>query len=422
MKPLELLRFNRFDVAAKHLYLRHLDSGYETDFGRHIYSSHIDAWNNFKEYDNPNKNGEQSFLDCFNDIHESINTDGYKEDLPPVPITEEGFLLNGAHRLASCIKNGCDIPTQITSDPRAGQVDCTSYFFLQSGLDYRVCDSMAIEYAKLKENTFIVTIFPVATKKGNMLEIRDILVSNGCKVIYEKGIVLEGHGPVNLMRQLYSGESWGGDISNGYSGYCLKANYCYKDSAEHPTYAFLVECEEGGVEHMLKVKDKIRDIYGLDKHSAHINDTHEETVNLARVFFNDNSLHFLNKAIIQPFQKYNGLFGELKEWIKFNKYDSDDICITASSVMSAYGMREGQDLDYLYGGNVKPLRYGLTDEHNKEIDKYTMGKDEIMYDDRNHFFFDGVKFASLEVICGLKEKRSEPKDLVDINMMKGVLA
>ena len=296
MKSIDLLRFNRFDVAAKHLYLKNLDSGYQTDFGRHIYSSHIGIWNNFKEYDNPNKNNEQSFIDCFGDIHDSISKVGYKEDLPPVPITEEGFLLNGAHRLASCIKNGCDIRTEVTNDPKAGQIDCTSYFFLQKGLDYRVCDSIAIEYAKLKENTFIVTVFPVATKNGNMLEIRDILVGNGCKIIHEKGVVLEGHGPINLMRQLYSGEAWGGNMQNAFSGYCLKAKYCYEGSSENPTYAFLVECEEGGQEHMLKVKDKIREVYNLGKHSVHINDTHEETVNLARVFFNDNSLHFLNKA------------------------------------------------------------------------------------------------------------------------------
>tara|TARA_R100000458_G_scaffold59771_1_gene71667 strand:- start:2426 stop:3697 length:1272 start_codon:yes stop_codon:yes gene_type:complete len=422
MNAIDLLRFNRFDVAAKHLYLRHLDMGYESDFGKYVYSNHIKTWNNFREYDNPSKNSEQSFIDCFKDIHKSIGEDGYRQDLEPVPVTEEGFLLNGAHRLASCIRNGCDIRTEVTEDPKAGQIDCTSYFFLQKGLDYGVCDSIAIEYAKLKENTFIVTVFPVATKKGNMLEVRDILVGNGCKVIYEKGIVLAGHGPVNLMRQLYSGESWGGGMHDGYSGYCLKANYCYKDSVEHPTYAFLVECEEGGKEHMLEVKQKIRDIYGLDKHSVHINDTHEETVNLARVFFNDNSLHFLNNAIIQPFQKYDYMFTQLKEWINSNKYNSDDICITASSVMSAYGMREGQDLDYLYGDGVQPMvGHGLINEHNKEISKYTMGKDEILYDDRNHFYFDGVKFASLNVIHELKEKRSEPKDLVDIKMMKGVL-
>jgi len=44
-----------------------------------------------------------------------------------------------------------------------------------------------------------------------------------------------------------------------------------------------------------------------------------------------------------------------------------------------------------------------------------------LYNDFNHFYFDNIKFASLNVIHDLKEKRSEEKDLRDIEMMKGAL-
>ena len=91
--------------------------------------------------------------------------------------------------------------------------------------------------------------------------------------------------------------------------------------------------------------------------------------------------------------------------------------------MSAYGIREGQDLDYLYGGNVSPMKGNhLINEHNKEIHNYTVRKDDILYNDFNHFYFDGVKFASMGVIHDLKQKRSEPKDIRDIELIRGALA
>lgn len=418
--PKNLLKFNRFDVAAKHLVLRHFDKKYITGFGLGVYAEHLKVWNNFKEYDNPDKNSLESFVETFVEINESIKENGYDPNLPPVPVNKDGYLLNGAHRLASCIYNNKEINYEETDDPKAGQEDCTSYFFRNIGLDNKVCDAIAIEYAKIKPNTFIVTLFPAATVRNNMHDIRQILMEHG-EVIHEKGAVLKGHGPLNLIRQMYDGESWGGDLSNGFNGFRVKENCCFSSSPDSPVYVFLVEFDSVGTAH--EVKRKIRDVYGISNHSVHINDTHEETLNLSRVFFNNNSLSYLNSATIQNYPKYNHLLGELKDWIKQNKYDSDDVCVTASSVMSAFGMREGQDLDYLYGGNVVPMVGNpLINEHNKEIQDYTVNKDEIMYNDFNHFYFNGIKFASIGIIHDLKEKRSEPKDIRDIELMRGVLA
>jgi len=419
INPKNLLKFNRFDVAAKHLMLKHAQRGYQTTFGLNIYSEHIKVWNGFKEYDNPKKNDLESYVKEFFKINDSIREGGYNPKLPPVPINKDGYLLNGAHRLASCILNNKNINFEETDDPKAGQEDCTSYFFRNLGLDNKICDSIALEYAKLKENSFIVTLFPAATVKNNLGDIRKIIMENG-DVVYEKGAILYNQGPLNLIRQIYDGEPWGGDFNNGFSGFRLKEDYCFSPSPESPVYAFLAEFDS--VEKAHEVKRLIRDVYGISNHSVHINDTHEETLRLARVFFNNNSLHYLNNAVIQDYPKYNRLVGELKDWMAKNKYDSDDVCITASSVMSAFGMREGQDLDYLYGGNVKPIQGNpLINEHNKEIGNYTIGKDEIMYNDNNHFYFNGVKFASIGVIHELKNKRSEPKDIRDIELMEGML-
>ena len=61
MNPLTLLKNNRFDIPAKHLYARYRDAGYGTSFGEDVYRSHLNAWNSFDELDNPNKNTYKSF-------------------------------------------------------------------------------------------------------------------------------------------------------------------------------------------------------------------------------------------------------------------------------------------------------------------------------------------------------------------------
>jgi len=419
INPQKLLKFNRFDVAAKHLMLRQKEQEYETSFGFNIYAEHLNIWNGFKEYDNPEKDGLQSFVSTFFEINESIKENGYNPDSPPVPVNKDGYLLNGAHRLACCLYHNKEINFEETDNPKAGQEDCTSYFFRGKGMHNVVCDAIAIEYAKIKKNTFIVTLFPAATVKENIGDIRQILMEHG-DVVHEKGAILRGDGPLNLIRQIYDGESWGGNFDDGFNGFRVKEHCCFSPAPDSPVYAFLVEFDSVGTAH--EVKRIIRDIYNISNHSVHINDTHEGTLNLARVFFNNNSLSYLNSAVIQDYKKYNHLLGELKDWMAKNKYNSDDICVTASSVMSAFGMREGQDLDYLYGGNVVPMTGNpLINQHNKEIHNYTVGKDEIMYNDFNHFYFNGVKFASIGVIHDLKEKRSEPKDIKDIELMKGML-
>ena len=49
---------------------------------------------------------------------------------------------------------------------------------------------------------------------------------------------------------------------------------------------------------------------------------------------------------------------------------------------------------------------------------YHIHKDEIIYNPENYFYFNGFKFATLNVIKKMKEKRGEPKDINDIKINK----
>ena len=85
------------------------------------------------------------------------------------------------------------------------------------------------------------------------------------------------------------------------------------------------------------------------------------------------------------------------------------------------GLREGNDLDYLH--NSEEIQgHHLIHSHNEYgIGRYHTNRDNIIYNPENHFYYDDIKFASLEVVKKLKEVRMEQKDIRDIHLINEVL-
>ena len=88
--------------------------------------------------------------------------------------------------------------------------------------------------------------------------------------------------------------------------------------------------------------------------------------------------------------------------------------MTSSLIMEMYGLRKAKDIDYLQKDN-KILQLPTTGIHDgKWLTYYHINKDEIIYNPKYYFYFNGFKFATLEVIKKMKQKRNETKDINDI--------
>ena len=301
-----------------------------------------------------------------------------------------------------------------TNDMSEGEYDCSSFYFRRLGLDEKYLDAMAVEYAKLKKNTYVVSLFPSATSM-NLLDRAEEILTSESDLVYVKDIVCT-NGALNIVRQLYLGEEWGGTWNNNFSGFLDKARLCF--TSNYPMRVYLVELDD--VEQAKTLKNKIRNIYGLGNHSCHINDTHAETLRLSRVFFNENSMHYINNSNMVYYPNFYSMLDYYSRYIKDNELDGEDYCVTASSILSLYGLREGNDLDYLTSGNAI-LGHSDIHSHNDEIHNYTVAIDDVLYNPTNHFYFDGIKFAGLNVIRELKNKRKEPKDFVDLELMETLM-
>lgn len=416
-KAIDLVTPYRFDLVLKYLYAKAIVKGYDTTFFKDMYKKHLELWNGFREYDNPNKCTFEAFDDEFKKIIDSIGKEGFNSEISKIPVLDEDFMVNGAHRVAAALALGKDVETRPANMPNDGQKNCSwDDHFQVIGLPQRYANQVAIEYAKLKSNTYVVTLFPSA--KGDYKSAIDVINRYG-RLIYYRKIDLKGHGPLNLMRELYVGEAWAGGPHDNYHGFRMKEGLCY--TSDSPTYVFLAEFPDFGI--TKSVKNDIRNRHGVGNHSVHVNDTHEQTMRLARILFNDNSIEHLNKTKPFHFSKFENAIKRFKKFLEDNNLDIDEYCIAGSSPLTAYGLREGDDLDYIHINPTKIVdEQDMIHSHNEYgKDLYQPHYDEIILNPDLHFYSMGVKFASLDVIMRMKMKRNEPKDVNDINLIQSVI-
>ena len=401
-----LLTPNRYDIAAKTIYAKALVKGTEDGFAKDLYLKHLKVWNNFYEK-TPRKEGQESFINSFQDTLRSIRDNGFKKE-GSIPLFRESPL-NGAHRIASCI--ALDAPIQVRNGtPSEGQYACNyEYFrdkkdFAPEGLDQIYLDEMALEYCRSKNNLFTVTLFPSHNCPVERLVSH---IKQKYDIIYSKNVTLNDIGKRNYIHNLYHNEGWIGSKEHNYPGVLEKSRLCFSEGGE--IKVLLIEEDE--CQKLLTLKKELRSICDVGKHSVHINDTQEETWRVASSVFNKNSIHFLNNRIMNDTPRFDGFLSQYVAIIGQRK-DYHDFCADSSTVLSAYGLRDCRDLDFLHLRDINNL--GLMIEcHNAESHHYRVPKNEIIYNPQNHFYFLGVKFASLAVVDGMKEYRGEEKDKKD---------
>lgn len=415
--PHDLITNQRFDVIVKYLYAQSIIKNYQTDTYKNLYKEHLIKWNNCFEISNPSKNSFEVFDNTFKDIITNISENGFDPQISKIPVVNDKYIVNGAHRLAASLALNKNVFTEESTSIKDGQLICSwEGEFKKLNLSETLCDRVALEYAKLKNNTYIVSVFP---STGGNIEVPLSILKKYGSVFYYKQIKLEKNGPLNFMRELYAGEQWAGNHQNNYIGYRQKEGLCFTQNA--PVTIFLVEFDS--VEQSVRAKEEIRNRFNIGKHSVHINDTHDQTIRLSQCVFNQNSIKFMCDSTPSDYRKFDGLLNSFKKYIEDNNLDIDEYAVTASSILSIYGLREGKDLDYIHTKSAPLIKVSddIQSHNSYGIGRYELNYDEIIHNPVNHFYSRGVKFVSPKIIKDMKEKRNEPKDINDINLLNSIL-
>ena len=191
--PNDLLTHKRFDVVIKYLYASNLQS----EFFKNAYKEHIRVWNGFHER-NPKKSGFEDFDNAFKSI---INN---KVD-EPVPVNPEGHIANGAHRLAAALYHQRPISTRNTNPDENYPIEADYKVFAKKGLSKHILQRTALEYAKLKSNTHVICLFPIAhTRMDEVIKI----IEKHANIFYKSSEVFNGTGQLGLVKEIYLSDGW----------------------------------------------------------------------------------------------------------------------------------------------------------------------------------------------------------------------
>lgn len=409
----------RFDLIAKYLYIKYYEKKIKCEFYKELYHKHLLTFNNCIEpQDNylPNqklKKNINDFINSFNLLIEDIKKNGFN-DKYPIPLGKNNIIINGSHRLM--VSYYFNIIPKFISIEKDGSKNYNYNFFSNRKKGYQklnliYTDTIALEYIKHNKNLRAMVIFPIAFTVNNISNIFNIIQKYGY-IYYTKKINLNVYGINNLIKELYRGEEWiGGIFPNGISN---KTRKCITHNP-YPTILILISMNDIGK--LIELKEKCRKIFNLGKHSLHMTDYIEDTYRVGCSLLNNNSIHFLNNGTNDISDNTKKLLIKYFEKIK-NK--SEDYCITSSLIMEMYKLRIANDLDYLSLNNIEFKEDKINCHKGKWLKFYNKNKDDIIYNPKYYFYFNGYKFITLEILNEMKFNRKEKKDINDINLIKRI--
>jgi hypothetical protein len=403
--PLSLMTNMRFDLGAKTFYAKY--KNFNTDYPKKMYLEHIKVWNNFFE-ESPRKTSPQDFIDHFDKTIESIKNDGFVDlENNYIPL-KNNSPYNGAHRVASAIVTNQEVYGK--ENDMNGQYNCSWEFFKGKNLGEEYMDEIALEFVRMKKNTFTVSIFSSDRKN---LSYAEKILKEYSKIIYEKEVNFSELGKLNYIIELYRYEPWVGSFEDSFSGANYKKNCCFNKSNKIKFY--LIECEN--INDLIKCKKEIRDVYNEENHSVHINDTYDETVSISTTILNKNSLHYLNNYPQPNFKNFKKLINEYK--LLLGNENKNNFVVSSSAVLSLFSLRDCEDIDFLtIEKNFINYKKDGINSHESQIQFYSSTKDDIILNPNKHLYWNGIKFATVDIIKSMKINRNELKDTYDVNLIK----
>jgi len=397
--PVELLTPNRFDVWADTIYAKYHLLDVAKNWSYKIY---YDCKSIMGENQADPFNGKsiKTSLAEFHEQLSQIKSGRFPEDRYYLPINQDNVIIDSAHQFATLLLFDQPVKAIRFQYPH---IEYDYKYFLEQGLDQDVADAMALAFSQHCPNMAVVVVFPIASGKNE--EINQILFDYG-RVAYEKEILLTKFGQYNLIQMLYFNMHWidpDGDINYG-----VRHHVDHRFWKEGPVKFIFVVFDD--ISTTAEVKTRLRALFDVKNFSVHINDTHEETIWIAEHILTPNSDYFMNHA--QPWlsKKFLQHIKVFKKEIESKGLNKDHFCLTGNSMLAAFGLRDVNDIDFVYFDQKEKLNFdpGVYPQDFK-ISREVISIGDLIFDPRNHFYFRGLKIISPHLfreICS-KEKTAQ---------------
>ena len=440
-KPTNFLLSSRFDIIVKIVYAHFYSKiGFVPKVFKDAYTENIRVWNQFKE---DNKSSENDFINAFHKIIESIKENGFVSEYGRIPVNANGFPKNGAHRIAAAIV----LSENVTFKQSIGSSHQWDYlYFLSLGFKLELADAVMLQWMIIQQTmpalNRTVSILSLFSKKAEFTDEIYRIVKAKCSldngILYEKTINVNKVGMEQLVRHNYGNQSW--------IGVKIRQMVSKVTNTTH-RIRFIFFFGRPLVD-LNGCKLKIRQLYSEDdfKSAAHITDSANESLILAEMILNPNSVEFLNygkngrdcQLIAEEIASRLGI--SMVNTLPGIYIGREDFMIDSGTVLNLFNLRNRTDVDILFlkeieksilgsrqGVNIEAhefkenaISYGRAwgEDHFSQIIKT---KWDLFYDPRTHGYCYGIKFVSLKQLIEYKMKRAEVKDKKDVSLMEGLI-
>lgn len=253
------------------------------------------------------------------------------------------------------------------------------------------------EINALQKEYYMACIWPAA-KATKTAAAEEILKEAG-RLVFQKEVRLTYRGMKNFMTQIYGHQAWAGTIENRFCGIKKKAWACYRAKKPVKTYVFAAD----SFETVVAVKERIRVLYGIGKHSIHISDNQEETLAMIQLLYYPNSLAFLNTAA--PYRDRRVFCRLLKERELFEKsgLDENRFLAGAEATLALYGDGKAKNFTYYTDYTEEELQ-GMKEgiPFYKDVKEAETVVSQCLYNPQNYFYFHGIKVLTWKYVQGRK--------------------
>lgn len=403
----KLLTWSRLDLAFKLFYLQYKEK--VPSLALEIYKNDIrsQTLGSFEEFGNNAKASFDKYIKEFDATLKDIRNNGFDAEKTLIPLSNQSTIINGAHRTASaiylnktvsCIKTELDIMT------------CDYKYFYERKVPESVLDIVIQTFIEYAEDTYVAFLWP--SGKHSKKE----ALSKFSNVVYHKKIKLTPQGGLNLLIELYKHMDWVGDSHSGFKGAKQKLIECFPSFEPLDVVVF----QSDSIDKVRAIKEEVRQIYNIGFSSIHITDTKEEAIRISKLILNDNGLHFLNYANPYKYRQSKDKVENFKGLLK--NQDMNDVMLDSSILLSLYGLREARDIDFFIDDNQK-LNEVISEfePHDEELKYHDKEKNNLIYNPKYHFWYDGLKYVSFTQLYEMKYKRNEEKDKNDCAMMESLI-
>ena len=219
--PVGLLGFGRVDIGIKVFFLRCWISGdaEKISLAREAYLEHIRAFNFgvYKELNNSEKYSDETFVDSFITLYDSVKESGFDIKKSVVPLSESLIPLNGAHRIAVALVLEIDVPTLVVSkkedifDVAYFESRCVSDTTIATGVNNLLLNNPSLRLGLL---------WPVGYDNLSKID-------SGTRRLFSfREVNLTENAILNLLTVVYKNEEWINDSLN------YGKNYIYNKQME----------------------------------------------------------------------------------------------------------------------------------------------------------------------------------------------